>query len=225
MTFLIVLVAFVLIGGIIWLNRPSPKKVRTREVALQELCQYFQGQMSILEGKDDGIKIDIDFEGYKFVFEDFREAGFVKGSFKAVVKLRVPENYSLNFVEKGEKTTIRSNIILASDIKDDPAKRALRLISPKALEKIQIVTNDTRSTNKLFENSKALKILLSYLNIDARKYPALALKINSGEIILDYQTQPNFKPNYDILMKNPSSLEDELEKMITLAQSLREACK
>ena len=211
---IVIIVGFVL--GIIVLSAHAPHKSKTRAEYLEGLSKFLEGQLTPLEGYEQGYKIQFNFEGLDFVFEDIEEEGFQEKVHKAFMKTKTQTNLTISFTE-GARATIRSNIVKASEITDQPIEK---LVIPKELKRFTIFTNNIEETNDLFANPRILRIFIHYANTGARGEPAMALKIQDGLIVLEFFSRVTMRPNLFDVMQSPAKIETELFHLIRLAKAV-----
>ena len=65
-----ILVIAALIFGIVYINSSSVHKKKTREEYLQDLANFLEGKVEPIVDRENSHKIEFNFEGYPFLYED-----------------------------------------------------------------------------------------------------------------------------------------------------------
>lgn len=220
MTVVLIILVVLLIVGIIILNKEPSTKEKTREEFLEELTHFLEGKLEPLEGQDNAFRIIFQFEGVDFMFEDVEAAGFGGTNYKGYLKTKTGRNLDLNFTEVHGKVKIKSDILIASEIKDEPLRKDLKVSLPKALQGLKVFTNDPETLNKLFEDQKFVRVLSKFKNEDSRRHPFVSLKIEQGEVILEFHTNALFRPSYVQLHNDVPSIENQLNQLLVVVKTL-----
>ena len=189
---------------------------RTRDNVIQDLEEFLEGKAQPIEGQGDGFSLAFNFEGYDFIYEEVEVHGFGSKNFKGYLKIQTPSSFILHFTEKKAKTRIRSDIFIASDIKDDSVKKEERLVIPEKLKEFSVHTNNISFANHLFDSAKFLRIVQQYKNEDHRKSYSSALKITDGLISLEFHEMRSFKPSLLHFHQDIPSIETHIERLIEL---------
>lgn len=220
MTWIIILIFFLLVGGIIFVSSQSPSTRKPREEFLKELASFWEGELKALEGGADSFQITFNFKGRKFIFEDIIEKGFKDKINRVVLKAATSTGLDLYFTQREQKS-VQMKTIIVSDIPDEPLKEAEKINLPLGLKDFNAHTNNPRLLNKIFEDTKTTAILTQFKNVDIRGYSKMPLRIQEGSIILEFYTEAGLsKPHVSTLYSNVSSLEKYLEKFVELAKRL-----
>lgn len=229
----IVIIVFVLLAGIVLLNsnvllrkqtRPtgsSPQGASGRgeeEQFLHSLEKFLEGKLRPVEGQPGGWQIDFFFEGQSFVYEDVIDRGFKEDARKGYLKTRIHADFSLYFTEKPRSTTIKTDVLISSQIPDGPIRQDAWVALPPSLKGLDVQTNNIRLANKLLANAKVVDILLEFRNVDSRGYPSMSWKIVDGMMILEFHPAQGKIPNYHDLIVRGSSVEDYLEKLTKIVR-------
>ncbi len=224
----IILVVIVLLAGIILLSGSSSPKKQTREQFLRSLAKFVEGDLQAIEGEPDAYGIRFTFEGQSFVYEDVSDRGFARllrqeGAYKAYLKTKTAGHFTLSFTEEPRSTTfVRSDVIIASKIPDEPTPQETRVHVPPKLKGLNIHTNDVQRANTLLENDKVVSIFSQLKNIDARGCPSMPLRIVDGEVILEFYSSMQKNPSRAALMRHISSMENYLEKFLRIVKLLQD---
>ncbi len=221
MSALIVIVGIFLIGGIIFLSGQFPVKKKSRDGFLKDLAEFVGGRGSEIPDKRNCFQVCFNFEGQDFVFEDIKEKGFEQMHNKARLKAKTPANLTLSFTEKERSMRVQSDILIMSDIKEEPGKKEIKVRTPKALEKLKIFTDNPRAVNELFEDDKVVKIFKEFTNVDNRGTHSVSLNVANGELILEFHSNESFEPSLAVLQGNIPSMEDYVDKMLIVIKRLR----
>jgi len=210
----IIAIIALLVVGIIVLSAQAPPKPKTRAECLERLNKFLEGQLTPLEGYEQGYKITFHFDGTDFVFEDIEEEGFQEKVHKAFLKTKTQTNLTITFTES-ERATIRSNIVKALEITDKPIEK---LAIPKELKRFKVFTNDIEKTNALFGDPRVLDIFVHYANTGLRGEPSMSLKIQDGWIVLEFFSSVTMRPNLFDVMQSPAKIESQVINLIRLAK-------
>lgn len=217
----IILLVVVLLAGLIYLSVHSASRKQTDGQFQQSLAKFLEGKLKALPDQPDGFQIEFQFKGYSFVYEDVPDRGFAQEARKAYLKINMGTNFTLYFTEKPRSTTIRTDLIIASQIPDELIQEDARVRVPAPLKGLNVHTNDPSLANRLFASEKMLDILLQFRNADSRGYPSMALRMMEGALILEYHSAEGKIPNYRAMRGDLHSLEDHFEDLITLARFLK----
>ncbi|MBI5416243.1 MAG: hypothetical protein HZA29_05450 [Candidatus Omnitrophica bacterium] len=221
----VVLIVILLLAGIIYLSVHSTPHNQTGEHFQRSLEKVLEGTLKPLSGQPPGspeaFQIEFQIVGYPFVYEDVPDRGFAQEVRKAYLKVRTYTDFTLYFTEKPRSTTIKTDVIIVSNIPDKPIEGAERVRVPAPLKGQDVQTNNTALANKLFANGKMVDIFLEFRNEDSRGYPSLALKILEGTIILEFHSAEGKTPDYRTLRRNPPSIENYLGGLALLARFIK----
>ncbi len=220
MTWVIIVILVLLVGGIIFISSQSSPAQKPRIQFLKELADFWEGKLEALPGDPDSFQIHFNFEGRDFVFEDILEKGFKDKVNRVSLKTTTSTNVDLYFTQKEQKS-VQMKTMIVSDIPDEPLKDIEKLNLPSGLKELNPHTNNFKLVNNLFEDAKTAAILTQFKNVDARGYSKMPLKIRQGVIILEFYTEGWVaRPHISALYNNVSSLEKYLEKIVDLAKRL-----
>ncbi|MBI5150918.1 MAG: hypothetical protein HZA28_09165 [Candidatus Omnitrophica bacterium] len=221
----VIFIVILLVAGIIFLNVHSAPHQQTGEQFQRSLEKILEGKVKPLPGQPPGaqeaFQIEFQFEGYPFVYEDIPDRGFTQEVRKAYLKVRTYTDFTLYFTEKPRSTTIKTDVIIVSNIPDKPIEGAERVRAPAPLKGLDVQTNNPALANKLLANDKMVDVLLEFRNKDSRGYPSLALKVQEGTIILEFHSDEGKVPSYHALRRNPPSIEDYLGGLVLLARFIK----
>lgn len=217
----VVVIIIVLLAGIIFLTSQISAKKRTGEQFLKSLEKFLEGKLQPMEGQPGAFKIDFVFQGQPFVYEDLPDRGFGEEVRKAYLKTVTGTDFSLYFTEKPRSTTIKTDVLIASNIPDEPIEEGRRVVVPSALKGLNVHTNDPQRANRFFANEKLAAVFLAFRNVDSRGYPSVALKITDGTVILEFHSAEWKIPNYRVLVYNLPSIEDHLEELMKIVRAVK----
>jgi len=205
-----------LVISIIFVNLKNPFQKKTREQYLQELAHFLEGKVEPIEDKENSFRISFNFENYKFVFEDIELLGFGAKDTKGQLIAETSRHLNFGFVETREKTSIKSGIMLASEIVDEPARKIVKVRLPESLSKFTANTNDPTTANRLMQDERVVQVFESYRNKDARGYHTISLRIVDGKVILEYQRSGITKPSLLGLIGDTASIESDIRKLLII---------
>ena len=214
MSWFLVLLILLFLGGIILLGVKSPFEKKTREQFLQELAGFLEGTFESLGDEVYGrsFRLLFRFGGEEFIFEDLEKQGFRDKVYVAYLKVKTPSKLTLTFTEKRRSMRIRTDIFMASEISTQQAEDHVLLQVPKYLKDLKVSTNDPVVANKLFEDKKAAAVFRQFKNVDSRGYPFLSIGIVDGTVILEFHSVKAFNPSLSNLWADIASIEDYLDK-------------
>ena len=218
----IVIIVFVLLAGIILLKSNIVFRKQTREQFLHSLEKLLEGKLRPIEGLPGGSQIDFFFEGQPFVYEDVIDRGFKEEARKGYLKTRIHVDFSLYFTEKPRSTTIKTDVLISSQIPTGPTRPDAWVVLPPSLKGLNVQTNNIRLANKLLANAKIVDVLLEFRNVDSRGYPSMSWKIMDGMMILEFHPAGGKIPNYHDLIGRVSSVEDYLEELAKIVRFFKE---
>ena len=223
MGILIVLIVLLFLGGIVLLSAKTPPEKRTREYFLQKLADVLEGTLEPIEGiaGENSFRIKFCFKGEEFVYEDLEKQGFKDKVYKAYLKAKTPNKFTLTFTERRRSTKIKSDIFMASDVSTNYVNEHIQLQVPKYLKDLNVSTNDPVVANKIFEDNKTASVLKKFKNVDNRGYPFLSLGIVGGEVSLEFRSTKTCCPNIPDLREDVPSIENHLERMIVIIRKLK----
>ena len=223
----VVFIVIALLAGIIFLSRHSSSHRQTGEQFQKSLEKFLEGKSRLLPGHlpdaQEAFQIEFQFKGQPFLYEDVPDRGFAQEARKAYLKTGTDTDFTLYFTEKPRSTTIKTDVIIVSNIPDEPVQQGARVRVPAPLKGLEVQTNNPSLANKLLSSDKMVEILLEFRNVDSRGYPSLALKILEGTMTLEFHSAEGKVPNYRAMRGNVSSLEDYLEDLVTLARFIKTA--
>ncbi len=218
----IVIIVVILLAGIILLNSNILFRRPTLEQFLQSLAKFLEGKLRPIEGLSESFQVDFFFEGQPFVYEDVPDRGFKEEARKGYLKTRVHADFTLYFTEKPRSTTIKTDLLISSQIADGPVRPDVSVVLPPSLKGLNVQTNHVRLANKLLANAKIVDILLEFRNVDSRGYPSMSWRIMEGVMMLEFHPAPGKIPNYHDLRGHISSVEDYLEGLAKVVRFFKE---
>lgn len=217
----IVLVILFLTAGIILLSANTSIHKQTREQFLQSLGKFVDGHLESIKDSPRAFRIRFVFEGRNFIYEDIPEMGFKQEHYKAYLKVKTDSDLTLQFSEKPRSTTIKSEVLIVSNIPDEPLPSVVRVSVPARLKDLNIHTNNPKEANRFLGNEKIVSILAEFKNVDSRGYPSVSLKIIDGMVILEFHSSPGKNPSRHALGNNIASMEDHLVKLLKIVNQLK----
>ena len=219
LTGIIIFIIIGLIGGIISLSSQATPGHKSRKEFLTELSDFWEGELKPLEGQEESFKVEFNFEGRKFIFEDVEEKGFKDKINRVYLKLPTALDLNLYFTQK-EQRSVQMKTMIVSEIPDEPIKEDTKVNVPKELKDFHVHTNNPRAANKILEDLKARRILARLKNMDSRGYPSIPLRILGGVIILEFYAEGSIKPRLSQIYHNISALEHHLKTLFDLDRVL-----
>ena len=218
----IVIIVFVLLAGIILLNSNILLRKPTPEQFVQSLAKFLEGKLRPIEGQPESFQIDFFFGGQPFVYEDVPDRGFKEQARKGYLKTGVHSDFTLYFTEKPRSTTIKTDLVISSQIADGPVRPDASVVLPPSFKGLDVQTNNIRLANKLLANARIVDILLKFRNVDSRGYPSMSWRIVDGVMILEFHPAERKIPNYRTLTGRVSSIEDYLEELAKIVRFFKE---
>lgn len=221
MMWFLIVVFIILFGVLVFLSGYFSNKKKTKEESLKEIIRVFGGTREPIPNLENSYRIRLKFENQDFIFEDLEERGFREIVNKVFLKIKTNTSLNLTFTELEKATTMRSPIVLASQIKEeDIVVTGMKIYLPKPLKDLKVNTNDAVLVNKLFEDDKIADIFIGFKNTDTRGYPSVSLKIVEGILTLEFGSRPTFRPSLLALRSHVSSLEDYLETLLIIVKKI-----
>lgn len=218
----IILVVVAFVGGIIWLSGTASHKGPSRMQFLEAVAKFVEGELRPIPGQPDAYRIEFTFEGQPFIYEDVPDRGFRNESYKGYLKAQTGRPFTLHFIEKTQSTTIKTDVIIASQIPNEPVQGAAKVFLPPKLKGLDIYTNDTAFANVLLAQERIVATFLEFKNVDARGYASIALRILDGTLILEFYSAEHKNPGHRALMRDIPSLENYLERLHFLVSYLKQ---
>lgn len=221
MSILVICVIVLLVLGIIILKGYRPGAKVSRNDYLTKFQGYVNGQKRVIEGRDNSYAVDFNFEGFQFSFEDIEDVGLNNTAYKVMLKHKMDNNLSLGFMEKQINATVRSNILIVSDLPRNIEQDRIRLIVPDQFKDMQIYSDNTEMANKLLDDKKIVSIFLQYKNRDSRGKPLESLSITDGVITLQFHNSSILNPSLHTIQSELANLEYYLDDIMTIAKKLK----
>lgn len=210
--------------GIVYINWKSPepeKKQASRESVLKSLADFLEAEVNPIENLENSYRINFEFDGINFVYEDLEDVGFQGKILRASLKTKTTKSLTFKFSENTKtRKIINRKIILASEINTDSAPKEFRLIVPKELAKFEVITDDIATANKLMANDFIVKNFLKYKNVDSRGYPSITLRISEGMLILDFHFASGMEPNLRHIYSNVKHIENVIADIIPVLKEI-----
>ncbi|HNV23407.1 MAG TPA: hypothetical protein PKH98_00795, partial [Candidatus Omnitrophota bacterium] len=138
---------------------------------------------------------------------------------KVYLKAPIAFPLTIRFVEKRKKDTIRTTMVIASEI-PDYVENLKTMIVPESLNDFDIYTNDIERAQKLFSDKKALRVFEKYKNMTLHGAPLMSLSFIEGMIILEFQALVVMNPNLPTLKKDIHILENYIDHLLVLIAAL-----
>jgi len=218
---IVIIIIVILIFAIIFLSGNSPFNEMPRDEFFRGLEKVLNAKLAPIEGKEDSFRIEFKFEEEDFIYEDVIQKGFRGDVNEAYLKVKMPSKFSLTFSERKKEAMIKSEVLMASEMVDDPDRDAKRITLPKGFERLKAYTNDVALANKLFMDPKVAGIFSQFVNVDNRGCPSVSLKIIDGIVILEFHSSTSLNPNRRALRNNISSLENYCDKLLVVVKKIR----
>lgn len=212
-----VIVIVVLLAGIVLLNSGIFQR-QTREQFLQSLAEFLEGKLHPIEGQPENWQIDFVFEEQPFFYEDVFEHGFKGNERKGDLKTRVHDDFTIYFTEKPRSTTIKTDLIISSNVPAGAPRPDAWVVLPPSLKGLNVQTNNIRLANKLLADKGIVEILLQFRSEDQRGYPSMSWKIVDGVMTLEFHHAEGKTPNYRTLTGRISCMDNYLEDMLKIVQ-------
>ncbi len=221
MMWLLAIIFVGLLGVLIFLSGYFSSQKKTRDQFLKELANLLGGKLEPIADLDNSYRISFNFENHDFTFDDIEEKGFTVTINKALLKVSTPTKFNLTFIEQEEKATMRSSIVLASQIEEENVSAVAKVNLPKSLKGLKVSTNDPLLANRLLDDSKVANIFSGFKNLDVRGYPSVSLKIVDGIISLEFGLLATFRPSLTELRSHIAQLENYLDILLFLVEKLK----
>lgn len=218
---IIVTIAGFVLLGIIFLGGYKPGKNIDREDFIAKVEDYVEGEREPIGEFDEAYKVDFTFEGDKFSFEDSFVMGFNGPVRKVHLKCIVDNNFTLNFTEKQVNATVRSEMLLASEIPDELPDKGPQIKAAKEFDEFVIQTNDIPLTNKILNDKRVISVFMGYKNKDNRGRPYFSIKIMQGVIALHFHNSAILNPSLLALQSEVSTLENYIDKIMVIANKIK----
>jgi len=221
MMIIIIVVIAVLFIAILLLTGHVPGKKISREEFLTKFEKHVEGKKASIEGFENSFRIDFNFEGHKFFVEDIESIGFKDKVYKFYLKYQMDNKLTLGFSEKMTEVTVRSDIIIVSDLPKQAGENKAKVFIPQVFSDMKIYSNNIELANRLLADNKIVSILTQYKNTDNRGIPFLSLKIVEGVISIQFHESSILKPSLFALQRELAILEEYLDHLIFIANKLR----
>ena len=216
-------IGIALIFGIIYLNREPPTFNISREQYLVDLERYLEGKVERLPDLPQSYRINFNYADKSFIYEDVFEKGFSGDSYKVFLRVPTSVDFTLYFTQKERKDKILGAVNpFAQAGKKDLGKEEPKLRLSRAFSMFNIQTNNIDWVNRLLTHRKAARVFAEFKNVDSRGSPFNSLKIMDGQIVLEFHSKPVFYPNVRGLYNSIGSIEEYLDKMVTVVQAIKE---
>ncbi len=208
----IVLIVLAAVAGIIILSVHSPFHKKTREQIMASLAKFLESKAEPIAESPNSFRIKFVFEGREFIYEDIERPSFREKIYKAYLKSPLKQDFTMNFSEKEKEGIIRSETFTRATLSRNIEHSQIgdKLNIPKELSSFSIYTNNVKLANKLFENKKSLNIFCGLVNFDHRGTHSMPLKFIDGNLILEFDSTENKKPNIKALHRDCFSIEGYL---------------
>jgi len=221
MTWIYVVLIVGFVAGIIYFNSQAPAVNKSQRELLDALAKYLDGTVNPILDQEDALRVDFRFKQISFVYEDVGLKGFKEKIYRGVLKCSTQTPLTLYFTQKEAKTTMRSDIVISSNISSDDVSVETQISLPKDFNKFMLHTNDKLQAKRFLENPKVIKVFREFINTDKRGYALVTLKLAKGEIFLDFHPARDIHPNRLEMLNNIPSIENYLKKLIEIAQFLK----
>lgn len=219
--FWVVLIVVILLAGIIVLSG-SPLRTKTRQEFLRDLERFLEGRLEAVKDQPDSFRIRFTFAGETFFYEDVSEKGFRVEAYKAYLKVPTSSRFTFSFIEKQPVTTIKSEVLIASKIPDEPPPAGeMKVAVPEKLKGLDVHTNNPRFANEFLKDGRIVTILAALKNADTRGYSSVPFRIIDGVVILEFSAIAGRNPCRANLLRSISSIDEYLEKLLKIVKILK----
>lgn len=198
------------VGGIMWLNTGSPSKKKSREELLNDLTRVLDGTMVPLEGFDNSYRINFEFEGYAFRYEDVESVGFKDKIYKSYLKIDTDTKLSLNFGEKR-----RTKLIEHAKSNHHGVVRL-----PKDFQDFGATSNNPSLSEAFLDDAKVVRIFKKFSGFDPWGKPRLMMRISEGTIVLAFDAEAGGLHKPLRYVTETSIIEEYLDQLIILVKRL-----
>ena len=217
---IIAFIVIALLAGIFYLEAQSQSKKKPREQFLEELSQALEGRIEPMVDIKNSFRVSFTFNDKNFIFEDIEDEGFRETLYKAFLRVKTDTKFNLSFAEKKVRSVIRPDMIMTSQIPDEPFVPEVKLDLPNQFRSFETLTNNVEIVNKLFKNTKLLPFFLECRNVDSRGWPFMTFKIVDGFLILEFQAFGSAFPSLSVLYKDVRIMKNYLNPMCTIVDIL-----
>lgn len=210
MNLIIIGIVVLFLAGIMFLNSGSPSKKKSREDLLADLAKVLEGKLVPIEGFENSYRISFEFEGYQFHYEDVEAVGFKDKIYKSYIKIPTTSKLTLTFGEKKRTQLIEHSKTSQHGI--------VRL--PKELQDFGAYSNNPPFAEAFLDDTKVLKVLKKFQDVDTWGRPMMAVKISSGTLIVEFDSTGRSVHKALRYVTETSVLEEYLDDVILLTKKL-----
>jgi len=197
-----------------------PDNEDKRKNYLAQLAKLLEGQCDLIEGTEDCYRVQFNFRGKNFIYEDIMEEGFQQRRFqRGYLKVPLGINLVLSFTER-ERSTLVENATLRN-IGTGWHKNLGNSRSAKKMSAFDIYTNNQGLVDVLMADEEILNMFAGFKNIDSRGHPFMALDILEGYLILRFYSREGFKPDLIDLQDNVSRIEGYLDLLSRMVDKIQ----
>lgn len=217
-----VLIGLVLIfaAAMVFVAMPSTKRTVTREDFLDQLVKHTEGRKSELPGQPNSHRVDFDFEGYHFWYEDIESQGFTQMSYKGLLKIQSASDLNLIFLKKDRNKLLSNDIQLLSNINDTSINKHSKVFLPEELKEFDVFVQNPFKVNMFLEDKKAKAALLALKQVDRQGEAFMPVSISNGIVFLEFSADDRVKLNRQLLVEQMPILEKLVDHMITIVKAL-----
>lgn len=212
--------AVVVVAALVFLfMTSSPPKVKTREDFLADIVKYTDGLQSEIPDAPNSFRIDFDFEGHRFWYEDIESVGFTQKVYKGILKIKTSTNLNLIFVRKDRNKLLGGDVQMMSKLSDVSVNKQIKVFVPSELKEFDVFTPDVYKINLFLEDKKIRSTLSSLKQVDRQGEPFMPVSISDGAIFLELSSDERMKLNRQILIDNVPMMEKLADSMIVLLKA------
>ena len=210
----------IIIAAIIFFNRMFKGPKDSRQQYLDAIAKLLGGAVVFLEGYDNSYKIDFNYKGINFTYNDIEDPGFQARAYRGVLKAKTNDDLIMSFTESS-RANFRSTATSISEVATPWIKNVDKVRLSKELQDFVAFTNNVSRANVLLADEQIAKIFLKFKNIDSRGHPIMSLEILEGILTLKFHPWGSgLHPNLFDLQNSPSAIEPYLEKMLVIINKI-----
>jgi hypothetical protein len=220
-----VLVGLVIIFAVamIFVAVTPSRKVVTRDDFLSQLEKYTEGRRTPIPELADSYRLDFDFEGHHFWYEDIQSEGFTQKVYKGLLRIQSNSDLNLIFVKKDRNKLLGGDLQMMSNISDSSVNKQNKVFTPVELKEFDIFTQTPYKVNLFLEDKKARSVLAKIKQFDRQGEPLMPISISDGVICLEFSLDDRVKLNRQALLESPQMMEGLADGLIVLVKALNKA--
>lgn len=221
MFWILVLLVVIFAGAMIFVAMSSSSaKPKTREDFLAALVKHTEGARSAMPGEMNSFRIDFDFEGRHFWYEDIESEGFTQKVYKGILKTKSNTNMNLVFSRKDRKKLLGGDVQMMSNLSDASVNKHSKVYVPPELGAFDVFTSEPYKVNVFLEDKKARSMLAGLKQIDRQGDPWMPVSVSEGVLFLDLSADERVKLSRPMLMENMPVLEKLTDSMAVLVKAI-----